>query len=56
VTARLFEGSLVRFEERMLSLWGARDEDLAGTQRLLGDPAITFRVPTVAVAWGGRPP
>ena len=54
VGARLFAGSLVRFEERMLSL-GARGEDLAETQRLLGDPTITFRVPTITVAWGRRP-
>jgi hypothetical protein len=38
----------------MLAL-GARDEDLAETQRLLGDPTITFRVPTITVAWGRRP-
>jgi SAM-dependent methyltransferase len=54
VGARLFAGSLVRFEERMLAL-GARGEDLAETQRLLGDPTITFRVPTITVAWGRRP-
>ncbi len=52
--ARLFAGSLVRFEERMLAL-GAHAEDLAESQRLLRDPTITFRVPSITVASGRRP-
>lgn len=54
VGARLFADSLLRLEERMLAL-GARDDDLAETQRLLRDPTITFRAPSTTIAWGRRP-
>jgi hypothetical protein len=52
--ARLFADSLLRLEERMLAL-GARDDDLAETQRLLRDSTITFRAPSTTIAWGRRP-
>ena len=54
VGARLFADSLLRLEERMLAL-GARDDDLAETQRLLRDPTVTFRAPSTTIGWGRRP-
>ena len=52
--ARVFADTLLRLEERMLAL-GARDDDLAETQRLLRDPAVTFRAPSTTIGWGRRP-
>ena len=54
VFARLFADTLERLEERMLAL-GALDEDLAAAQRLLRDPEVTFRAPTLTTAWARRP-
>ena len=48
--ARLFADTLLRLEERMLAL-GARDDDLAETQRLLRDPTVTFRAPSTTIGW-----
>jgi SAM-dependent methyltransferase len=53
VVARLFAGTLERFEERMLAL-GAASDDLAEAQRLLGDPSVTYRGPTNTTAWARR--
>jgi SAM-dependent methyltransferase len=54
VFARLFADTLARLEERILDL-GAADDDLAAAQRLLRDPSVTFRTPTVTTAWARRP-
>jgi hypothetical protein len=51
VFACLFADTLERLQERMLTL-GAADEDLAAAQRLLRDPCVAFRAPTVTTAWG----
>jgi SAM-dependent methyltransferase len=54
VLARLFAGTLERFEERMLEL-GLASDDLAEAQRLLGEPGVTYRGPTFTTAWARRP-
>jgi SAM-dependent methyltransferase len=54
VVARLFAGTLERFDERMLAL-GAASDDLAEAQRLLDDPGVTYRGPTFTTAWARRP-
>jgi SAM-dependent methyltransferase len=53
VFARLFANTLSRLEQRMLAL-GASCDDLADAQRILQDPSMTFRTPTVVSVWGRR--
>jgi SAM-dependent methyltransferase len=54
VLARLFAGTLERFEERLLEL-GLASDDLAEARRVLGDPSVTYRGPTFTTAWARRP-
>ena len=53
VWARLMADTFLRFEQRMLAL-GAVGNDLAEAQRLLRDPNVTYRPPTIVSAWGRR--
>jgi SAM-dependent methyltransferase len=54
VPARLFAGTLERLGGRMLAL-AAADQDIAAAQRLLRDPSVTYRPPTITTAWARRP-
>jgi SAM-dependent methyltransferase len=54
VGPRLFAGTLGRLADRMVAL-GVSVDDLSAAQRLLRDPAVTFRSPTMTAAWGRRP-
>jgi SAM-dependent methyltransferase len=54
VFARLFAQTLERLTGRMQAL-GVTAEDLAVSQRLLLDPTITYRMPTVTTVWARRP-
>ena len=52
-SANLFAHTVERLHERMISL-GAADDDLRETQRLLRDPDIGFRTPSISTGWGRR--
>jgi SAM-dependent methyltransferase len=54
VGPRLFAGTLERLADRIVAL-GASVDDLSAAQRLLRDPTVTFRSPTITAAWGRRP-
>jgi SAM-dependent methyltransferase len=54
VPARLFAATLERLGERMLAL-GAAERDIASARRLLCDPSVTYRPPTITSAWARRP-
>lgn len=53
--ARMIADTFLRFEQRMDAL-GASGDDLADAQRILRDPSVTFRTPTMVSAWGRRRP
>jgi SAM-dependent methyltransferase len=52
-SAILFAHTLERVRERMLS-HGADPDDLHETQRLLGNPDVGFRSPSISTGWGRR--
>jgi hypothetical protein len=54
VPARLFAGTLERLGGRMLAL-AAADQGIATAPRLLRDPSVTYRSPTITTAWARRP-
>ena len=53
VPARLFAGTVECMGEKMLAL-AAADQDIATAQRLLRDPGVTYRPPTITTAWARR--